>query len=561
MVENLLNKLQGLDDYLIVRFVFISILLILVLILFINLIKRYKKRRLQKFNFDVNSCIHSYESILDKEIKNQENSTIVNKNVKINKSIIDSNYSSNNKFNNKIVTSNEKLKSSTVVESIKHKEESVINKFKIPTNPITTFVNAGVEEYDKIKYIGYKPLTIEIDIKNPTYPMVFMPKANSVIKFPRKGKQGVKGYTEDYFINYIVDCFNEFFKIYDDRFVLQRSNQNPYEPDIVLVDESDGINLFIDIEIDEPYDGISRQPTHYLDYDRQRNLFFNNRGWVVVRFAEYQVCKDPMGCCRLILDIIKNIDSKYDCVGILKDVKSIAPIAQWTKDQAILWEKEGYRERYLGIDKFNKNNNRIVLKNLNESKIGEQIESQVINDGFNDFRFLSINSAIKNRLYLSCKISNNNTVIKPLNIINSKLTAYCYLKNEEINIDIDDISNIVERDSPFLCRYNEADGDLKFREVILNFINRINPIRIKYEKCNFGSYEYDIETGEIITDMNLISLRTLTDFNVASKVLTEDKIDKYRLNDFDYISGFCHLRNESRTFKYSRIKELEILNV
>jgi hypothetical protein len=37
----------------------------------------------------------------------------------------------------------------------------------------------------------------------------------------------------------------------------------PYEPDIVLFDKER--NLYIDIEIDEPYDGYYRYPTHNLN--------------------------------------------------------------------------------------------------------------------------------------------------------------------------------------------------------------------------------------------------------------------------------------------------------
>src|SRR5690606_9268907 len=182
-----------------------------------------------------------------------------------------------------------------------------VNGVKKPKNLVITFIDSEIENQNKVKYIGYEP-SAEFEQQEPyNYPMVFMPKPNSVIKFPRKGKQGFKGYSEDILKKHLFIHFNKTFQLFDDRFVLYKSHRNPFEPDFALIDENNDINLFIDIEIDEPYDGITRQPIHYTNYNKQRDTFFKNRGWIVIRFAEYQVVKNTLGCCKFIVEVVASV--------------------------------------------------------------------------------------------------------------------------------------------------------------------------------------------------------------------------------------------------------------
>ena len=44
-------------------------------------------------------------------------------------------------------------------------------------------------------------------------------------------------------------------------------------------------------------------------------------------------------------------------------------------------------------------------------------------------------------------------------------------------------------------------------------------------------------------------------------VLSEEHYNQYHLNSDDYITAFCHKREEQRTFRFDRINELEILNI
>ena len=157
----------------------------------------------------------------------------------------------------------------------------------------------------KPKHIGYNPTNIFAQTEPLNYPYVIMPsRPECVIKFPQKGRTGRKGYKEESFLQFIQKYFRDTFKIYDDRYVLAKTNR--YEPDFSLLNEKEGINIFLDIEIDEPYEGINdvnnRKATHFQYADTNRNNEFKNRGWIVIRFAEIQIHQNPEGCCLFIAE-------------------------------------------------------------------------------------------------------------------------------------------------------------------------------------------------------------------------------------------------------------------
>jgi len=108
-----------------------------------------------------------------------------------------SNLSRSLEYNIKIVRNETKCKPNTndVAEVRESKEESL----KEEDN-----------NQSKVKYIGYNPINIFAQTEPLNYPYVLMPpKAKNVIKFPRKGKTGRKGYKENDFLIRISDFFKD----------------------------------------------------------------------------------------------------------------------------------------------------------------------------------------------------------------------------------------------------------------------------------------------------------------------------------------------------------------
>lgn len=314
----------------------------------------------------------------------------------------------------------------------------------IISSPISQEVNGKIEEESKHslpKYIGYEPINIFTQTEPLHYPYVVMPsRTKCPIKIPQKGRSGRKGYKEDEFLLYIRKYFKEAFNIYDDRYVLTKANR--YEPDFSLLNEKDGINIFLDIEIDEPYEGINdvniRKATHFQLADINRNNEFKNRGWIVIRFAEIQIHQNPNGCCRFIADVIKSICPQFTIPHDLLSIKRIEPVQQWTKDIALAWSKQRYREKYLGIDHFG-----YIPKMIGPDITiiqDEKVEEEVVDDKMvvipdktiSDMPEQNIvSTAIKTGKYIPFQYNQEKTIVKPSNLDGRVMTGYCNVKNSK----------------------------------------------------------------------------------------------------------------------------------
>lgn len=190
------------------------------------------------------------------------------------------------------------------------------------------------------------------------YPVIKMPVEGSFLKLPRKGRAMGKGYKEQDFYEAIKTSISNVEVVNDLHLSIPFYNK-PYEPDIVLIDQA--LNLYIDIEIDEPYDGYFRFPTHEQEKNDIRDLFFTESGWIVIKFTERQVHQQEKECVRLIQDVINSIKSyTIDQSSVCRSE------SQWDYQQAVRWQKSNYREKYLGIEKFG--------KQLSSSRIEVDIE-------------------------------------------------------------------------------------------------------------------------------------------------------------------------------------------
>lgn len=120
-----------------------------------------------------------------------------------------------------------------------------------------------------------------------------------------------------------------------------------YSADFILVHQPTG--LAIDIEIDEPYDGKTGKPHHCVDRnkDSQRNRFFLERNWIVIRFSELQIVQYPDGCCKAIARVISQITGDYRSLVQLQNVVALFLHKQWNSKEAIYMAKIRFRKRYL----------------------------------------------------------------------------------------------------------------------------------------------------------------------------------------------------------------------
>lgn len=265
------------------------------------------------------------------------------------------------------------------------------------------------------------------------YPVVKMPRNNSILKLPRNGRSNQKGYKENDFYNQLKQNITGIEITNNVHMVIPNFNK-PYEPDIVLFDKN--INLYINIEIDEPYDGYYRYPTHFINpedeinRDNIRDLFFTESGWIVMRFTEKQVHCRSYEC----IDYIRNVlNSLYNRNYV--NYTTCQKENQWDYNQCIQWQKIYYREKYLGIERFQKQySNKEIQIDTAET---ESIESNI--QRTKKFKFDGWNSCIA---------------------FDEESHKYIHPKDETGNAEYISVTTLIERFFPFdLKRYIERKAE------------------------------------------------------------------------------------------------------
>lgn len=300
------------------------------------------------------------------------------------------------------------------------------------------------------------------------YPVVKMPKQNTILKLPRAGRTNQKGYKENDFFNKLKQQITDIELTNNVHMVIPNFNK-PYEPDIVLFDKS--LNLYIDIEIDEPYDGYYRYPTHYINpedevkQDNIRDLFFTESGWIVIRFTEKQVHCEAYDC----IDYIKNVLHSLHYRAFVNNV-NCEKESQWDYNQCIQWQKIYYREKYLGIERFQKQySNKEIEIDTAESESIERVIQRTKKLTFSDWN-TSLGFDEKSHVYAKDE-TGNSEYISVTTLIERffpfDLKRYIERKAEEENRTEEDVL-----DEYLLMRDEAAEKGTFLHNQIENFLKK-----------------------------------------------------------------------------------------
>lgn len=224
-------------------------------------------------------------------------------------------------------------------EKIKIEVDNAIKEIK-PSTPIIPEPPIG----NQFQFVNY---SFKGTTNTSSYPILLSPKKGCIVRSYKLIKTGRRGYKEPYFQAAIETYFGNDFDILGDARLDTGKESRPFEPDIAIVDKKYNSNLRIDIEIDEPYAGISRQPTHCIGEDIYRDNYFKDRGWIVIRLSEYQVHLSEGSSLKFIAETIKAAIPNYLIPSDLSKFPPLAKYDLWDTLQAQKWEKDKYREQYL----------------------------------------------------------------------------------------------------------------------------------------------------------------------------------------------------------------------
>ncbi len=204
--------------------------------------------------------------------------------------------------------------------------------------------------------ISYNPpgdLPLPLD----RYPVVLFPCSASPLLLPREGRSDSYPYLRDTLLGGLSRLEGE------REGVIVRSGCHlpvlgrsiPYGIMAAVCCEKEG--LYIDVEIDAPYDGISRICTHCTDDDEDslRDAYFREMGWVVVRFSEHQVHRNCPSCVSIIeaiVDLCLGGGSQGTGKNLLSAIGLLPSAPKWNTFTASEMEKGMAREQYLSCQIF-----------------------------------------------------------------------------------------------------------------------------------------------------------------------------------------------------------------
>jgi hypothetical protein len=207
------------------------------------------------------------------------------------------------------------------------------------------FITLGLKEFDKFH------VATPYFKKIVKYPKIPIPERKEMLMEILKASIdpsitiiSKKGKAESLFLPLLQEYFGN--SIIWDKTVSYSNTIDPYIPDFIFHEPT--TNLKIDIEIDEPYVLSTGEPIHFdylenpnlynsdiLNIDDERNLFFQSKGWFVVRFSEEQVIKNGRGCCKFLAQLIFNITENSVYLNSLKDFVDLNLHLFWFLEQCL----------------------------------------------------------------------------------------------------------------------------------------------------------------------------------------------------------------------------------
>ena len=160
-----------------------------------------------------------------------------------------------------------------------------------------------------------------------------------------------KGLSESYYLSYLQKWFDYPWRIIE-HCQFQGERYTP-TADFILI--NDDLKLGIDLEIDEPYTLKESMPIHLVE-DRKyivRDKFFLGLGYIVIRFAEYQIAKYPDYCCLHIVRVLNQFLEQEQKLSIPHgtEIQPLKPqdwkVKTWTQKESQIMAANKIRDRYL----------------------------------------------------------------------------------------------------------------------------------------------------------------------------------------------------------------------
>lgn len=412
----------------------------------------------------------------------------------------------------------------------------------------------------------YKKFQGEAD--HEAFPSLKVPQKDTSILLPQKDRTGA---TVGVMEPVLQECLRDICKDLKGVYLLENVklpilNRNySYRPDICLCWEEK--NIYIDIEIDEPYDIVSRKPIHYKgNEDNLRDRYFIRNGWCVIRFAEQQVHENVEG----VVNYIKRVLNWITEDGNIKfKEETLGSIDRWSYEQAETMASNNTREHYLGLPnhipvdgslQLDEYDNDSVLDSYAFVKPNEDILPPII-----ESKWVSIVDEMRKSSAEYCKVIKNNGyqwVYKCKTIEAIISNGEYQIKGDsplgyELRISLNEIAELIPLQNLFSDVHYEYHSGMsldeleKLQKIIFDAIAKGKPIWIAYDSNTSGFGTRFLS--------NIVYCWRNNSMRAPHVGLGHG--EKYGMSSLSQIFAYCSERKECRQFATDyRVKELKVLN-
>ena len=399
------------------------------------------------------------------------------------------------------------------------------------------------------------------------FPSLKVPKKNTPVLKPHVDKIGTTvGVMEPILLEHLINMC----KGIDDIKVLENVklpilNRNySYKPDFCLYWEKK--NLYIDIEIDEPYDIVSRKPIHYQgNGDNLRDRYFIRNGWCVIRFAEQQVKENIKGVINYVKRVLRWLTNENG-IKIHKD--TLATIDRWSREEAAEMSSNNVREHYLGLPNYVKPLVDDDPESIHDVSTFMKPEENILPEmapSKNERKWRTVIDEIKHSKCEHCILTRTNGyqwiyTCHSLDI--QSINSIPYIKGQsplgiDIHFPLDEIERLVPLEELFSndhwkCKSSTTLEDLiSLKEILFNAIANGKPIWVAYDSNNSGYSTRFL--SNIATDRTTNYFAPHVGLGLCIKYGMQQTLFHF--------NAYCSYRKEFRCFASDwRIKDLKVLN-
>lgn len=405
------------------------------------------------------------------------------------------------------------------------------------------------------------------ELDHDSFPSVKIPQHDTSILIPQRDKTGTTvGVMEPVLLSSIRKMCQELNNIIVlDNVKLPILNRNySYRPDVCLYWKER--NIYVDIEVDEPYDIVSRKPIHYKgNGDNLRDRYFIRNGWCVIRFAESQIHKNIEGVTNYIKRMLRWLTNDE---SIKYDEDTLESVERWTYEQAEQMASDNAREHYLNLSDYvstDDTQTNHVSATYDTERLGFIKPDEDVLPPIEQSKRVSVIDKIAQINCDYCKVLKNDGYQwvyknKQIKIVSHSGNEFITGKSPlgyELEIPVDEIKDIVPMENLFSEKqweYNpcmQSEDFYTMREILFNAIANGNPIWIAYDSNNSGYSTRFLS--------NLVFCRMGATYDAPHIGL--GLCTKHGMNSLSHFYAYCSNRKEFRMFAADgRIRELKVLN-